>query len=99
MYSIWTDSNHLNNFETGLTGTFGLDYEIKNNDKNFDFSIAQIVNNEENKKMSSESSLDEKLSDLVGEVNVDIAKNINLKYNFALDQNYKDLNYNDLESL
>ena len=88
--------NHINNFETGLTGTFGLDYEIKNNDKNFDFSIAQIVNNEENKKMSSESSLDEKLSDLVGEVNVDIAKNINLKYNFALDQNYKDLNYNDL---
>ena len=46
--------------------------------------------------MSSESSLDEKLSDLVGEVNLDIAKNINLKYNFALDQNYKDLNYNDL---
>ena len=88
--------NHINNFETGLTGTFGLDYEIKNNDKNFDFSIAQIVNKEENKKMSSESSLDEKLSDLVGEVNVDIAKNINLKYNFALDQNYKDLNYNDL---
>ena len=88
--------NHINNFETGLTGTFGLDYEIKNNDKNFDFSIAQIINDEENKKMSSESSLDEKLSDLVGEVNVDIAKNINLKYNFALDQNYKDLNYNDL---
>ena len=88
--------NHINNFETGLTGTFGLDYEIKNNDKNFDFSIAQIINDEENKKMSSESSLDEKLSDLVGEVNVDIAKNTNIKYNFALDQNYKDLNYNDL---
>ena len=58
--------DHINNFETGLTGTLGLDYEIKNKDKSFDFSIAQIINKRENKKMSSESSLDEKLSDLVG---------------------------------
>ena len=44
--------DHINNFETGFTGTLGIDYEIKNNDKSLDFSIAQIINNEENKKMS-----------------------------------------------
>ncbi len=88
--------DHINNFETGFTGALGIDYEIKNNDKSLDFSIAQIINNEENKKMSSESSLDEKLSDLVGVANFDINENVNITYNFALDQNYKELNYNDL---
>ena len=58
--------SHIKNFETGLTGTLGLDYEVKNKDRSLDFSIAQIINNKENKKMSSESSLDGKLSDLVG---------------------------------
>ena len=45
--------------------------------------------------MNSTTSLDEKLSDLVGSVNFKKNK-INLNYNFALDQNYKDLNYNDV---
>ena len=90
--------DHINNFETGFTGALGLDYDIKNNNQNLDFSIAQIINKEENKKMSSESSLDEKLSDLVGSANYGINKKIKLNYNFALDQNYKDLNYNDLGS-
>ncbi|MDC0530117.1 LptA/OstA family protein [Pelagibacteraceae bacterium] len=85
----------INNFETGLTGTLGLDYKIKNNEQDFDFSVAQIINEKENKKMNSTTSLDEKLSDLVGSVNYKKNK-INLNYNFALDQNYKDLNYNDV---
>ena len=88
--------DHINNFENGLTGAFGIDYQIKGNDTNFDFSLAQIVNNEENKKMSSQSSLDEKVSDLVGEANLNINKKFDLSYDFAIDQNYKELNYNDL---
>ena len=87
--------DHINNFETGLTSTIGFDYKIKDEDKNLDFSIAQILNTKENKKMSSESSLDEKLSDLVGSASYDINNKFNLNYNFALDQNYNDLNYND----
>ena len=46
--------------------------------------------------MPSESSLDEKLSDLVGEANLNFNNKFNLNYNFAVDQNYKELNYNDL---
>ena len=88
---------NVNNFETGLTGAIGLDYQFKNNnDQIFDFSIAQIINKEENKKMSSESSLDEKLSDFVGSANFNASDKIKLNYNFALDQNYKELNYNDM---
>mgnify|MGYP003322516522 CR=1 FL=1 len=93
--------NRLNkneNFETGLTGTIGFDYTInEENNKKFDFSIAQIINKEENKKMSSESSMDEKLSDLVGSASY-TKGNMNLSYNFNLDQNYNELNYNELST-
>ena len=70
--------------------------KINKNDKNFDFSLAQIINEKENKKMSSETSLDEKLSDLVGSANFDINDRLNLNYKFALDQNFSDFNYNEL---
>ena len=41
---------NLNNFETGLTGTIGFDYKIEQDYKNFDFSIAQIINQKRIKK-------------------------------------------------
>ena len=48
--------------------------------------------------MSSETSLDEKLSDFVGSSNFNYKDKFNVKYNFSLDQNYKDLNYNDINA-
>ena len=89
--------NNLNNFETGLSATFGFDYNFsnKNNSRNFDFSVAQIINEKENKKMASKTSLDEKLSDIVGSVDYEINDVFDLNYNFALDQNYKEFNFNE----
>ncbi len=88
--------NNLNNFETGLSASLGLDYKLNSSGKIFDFSIAQILNEKENKKMSSKTSLDEKLSDLVGAANYHVNDKINLNYNFSVDQNYNDLNYNEI---
>ena len=68
--------NSINNFETGLTGTIGFDYEYKSQQTKFDFSLAQIISEKENKKMSSKTSLDEKLSDLVGTSKYKINENI-----------------------
>ncbi len=87
--------NNVNNFETGLSGTIGLDYKIKSNGNDFDFSLAQVINEEENKKMASKSSLDEKLSDLVGSAKYKLNDNFSLNYNFSADQNYKEFNYNE----
>ena len=85
------------NFESGLSATLGFDYEVKNDSKKeFNFSIGQIINEKENKDMPSSSSLDEKLSDLVGNANVKINDSLDFNYNFTLDQNYKDLNYNEV---
>ena len=50
-----------NNFETGLSSTLGFDYNVKGGEKELDFSIAQILNQKENDKMPSKTSLDEKL--------------------------------------
>ena len=88
--------DNQNNFETGVSGTLGFDYKIKGADKDFDFSIAQIINEKENKKMSDKSSLNEKLSDLVGSASLDFNKNFKINYDFALDQNYNDFNYNEI---
>ncbi len=88
--------NSVNNFETGLSSTLGFDYKFKSQNKELDFSVAQIINEKENKKMHSKSSLDEKLSDLVGSSSFNVNDKIRLNYNFALDQNYRDLNYNEI---
>jgi len=90
-----TSSN--DNFENGLSATLGFDYEIDNNERKFSFSGGQIINQKENKKMTSESSLNEKLSDFVGSAKFNSNK-FNFDYKFSLDQNYKDLNYNDLNT-
>ena len=88
------DNNY--NYETGLTGTVGFDFTIEEDDKKFDLSIAQIVSEKENKKMHSKTSLDEKLSDLTGSAKYEFNQNISLDYKFLLDQNYKDLNFNEI---
>ncbi len=89
-----------NNFEGGLSTTVGFDYEIEgnNNQKKFGLTMGQVINEKENKNMPSSSSLDEKLSDVVGNMNLDVNKKVSLNYNFAIDQNYNDLNFNEISS-
>ncbi len=88
--------SNIHNFETGMSGTLGFDYKTTAKDREFDFSVAQVIKDVENNKMPDKSSLNEKVSDLVGSANVKLSKNFSLNYNFALDQNYQDLNFNEL---
>ncbi len=88
--------NTYNNFESGFSTTLGFDYEMKKLGNIFNLSLGQVINEKENKDMPSSSSLDEKLSDLVGNSTLKINYNTELNYNFALDQNYKDFNYNEV---
>ena len=87
--------DNINHF-TSLSSTIGFDYKIKKNSKEFDFSLAQVINEKENKKMSSLSSMDEKMSDVVGNANYNLTDNSKIYYNFSLDQNYSDFNYNEV---
>ena len=87
--------NNIKNFETGLSSAIGFDYKIEKK-KNFDFSLAQVINEKENKKMASKTSLDEKISDLFGSSKYEVNDKISLNYNFSIDQNYSDFNYNEI---
>jgi LPS-assembly protein len=89
---------NLNQFETGLSATLGFDYEFENYNKNFLLSMGQIINEKEDKDFPSSSSLDEKLSDVVGKTSLEINKKFTFNYDFALDQNYKDLNYSEIST-
>ncbi len=89
--------SNINNYETGLSSTFGFDYKINNNNKDFfNLSVAQVLNQKENKKMASITSMDEKLSDFVGASSYNLTEKLELNYNFAIDQNYKEINYNEI---
>ena len=90
--------NSNDNYETGLSATLGFDYEIKKEDRKLDFSVSQIINQKENKKMPTTMGLDEKLSDLVGSSKYSINDSLNIGYNFALDQNYSEFNYNEISA-
>ena len=48
--------------------------------------------------MNDKSSLNEKLSDLVGKSTFKFNDNLNFNYEFAIDQNYNDLNYSEFGS-
>ena len=87
-----------NNFESGTNATVGFDYSINDESDNekFKISAGQIINKDENKNMPSVSSLDEKLSDLVGSAKFNFNESMSLNYNFNVDQNYSDINYNEI---
>lgn len=102
LYDI-NKNNEIDVIEKGLSATVGFDYKKNNLDKNgsvldeiFSFSAGQVINAEENKDMASSTSLDQKFSDVVGESKLKISKNLNLSYDFAIDQNYKETNYNNI---
>ncbi len=88
----------IRNYETGISSSIGFDYEVKKGDSNFDLSIAQIINKKENNKMADITSLNEKVSDLVGSSKYKVNKNLDIKYDFSIDQNYQDLNYNEIST-
>jgi len=100
LYSL----NKTSEIEDGLSAILGLDFTInekgqKDGEKEkFALSIGQIFNPEENKDIPSKSSLDQKMSDLVGEINYNFGEIGNIDYKFALDHNFNDLNYNEVST-
>ena len=94
--------NRLNtneNFESGSNLTLGFDYEQLKNDKQLNFTIGQVINEKKtNKNMPSSSSLDKRFSDIVGSLNYKNKDIFNFNYNYALDQNFKETNYNEINT-
>ena len=95
--------NELDVVESGLSASIGVAYEKtkvnnenNNTEKNLSISLGQIIN--ENEDKDRPTPLDQRFSDLVGEVLWDPNSKVKLKYNFNLDQNYETFNYNEVSS-
>ena len=88
--------NSPSNFEGGTNLTYGFDYERKRKENNIKFSLGQVINEKKlNDKMSDTSSLDKRFSDVVGSFEFD-TNNLKIDYNYSLDQNFKEMNYNEV---
>ena len=88
----------IDKFDTGSSISLGFDFKINNtNDNNeikneqFKFSLGQVISAEENRDMPSTLTLNEKMSDIVGETAIRLSDNAKIKNNFNLDQNLEDL--------
>ena len=88
--------------ETGTTLTLGTDYSYKNKKDDFEkfnLSLGQVFNLKDNPDMSKKSSLDHKTSELVGNLNYNFDEISKIGYEFSLDENYNDLNYNEISGV
>ena len=100
LYSL----NKTSEMEDGLSAILGFDFKINEKDKDgiankkFSMSMGQVFSNKDNKDIPSASSLNQKTSDLVGEMSYNFSKIGNIEYKFSLDQNFNDLNYNEIST-
>ena len=107
-YSNIFDLNKVNEMdvlENGLSSSLGFDFkknEISRDGnigkEKLSLSIGQVINSEENMDVPASSSLDQRFSDVVGESKLSVNNNLELKYNFSIDQSYKSINYNEIEA-
>ena len=81
--------------EGGTSLTYGTQFLKKNlKEKSLiDMSIANIIRTEENKNLPSNSSIGEKMSDVFGSINYIPNDTIKTSYDFALNNNLEDKNY------
>jgi len=94
--------NKTSQIENGLSAVLGFDFKVQdksdNNRDKFSLSVGQIFNSDKNKDLPSSSSLDQKMSDLVGDINYNFSNIGNIAYKFTLDHNYNDLNYQEVST-
>ena len=101
LYSL----NKTSVIEDGLSAILGFDFKINKKDENSDrnkeklnVALGQVFAIEENRDLPSKSSLDQKMSDVVGEINYNFDKIGKINYKFSLDHNLNDINYNEIST-
>ena len=94
----------IDKVDTGSSISLGFDFKINNLTKNneikneqFKFSLGQIINVKENRDMPSKSTLNEKMSDIIGETSFSFNENAKITNNFLLDQNLREFNKNQID--
>ena len=100
LYSL----NKTSEVEDGLSAILGFDFKINQKGtgnvekEKLSLSLGQVFNYEKNKDIPSKSSLDQKISDVVGKINYNFSEIGKINYKFSVDHNFNDLNYNEIST-
>ena len=104
------DINRLglsNDFESGRSLTFGLDYkfdQLEDNqsedtkDKYLELKIATVIRDQNENDIPISSTINKKNSDLFGSIDNQLFENVGLTYDFSLDNDMKTLNSNSIKT-
>ena len=104
------DINRLgisNDFEAGRSLTLGLDYKFDKlevdqtkdvKDKYLELKLATVVRDQHENDIPTSSTINRKNSDLFGSINNKLFENVNLTYDFSLDNDMKTINSNSIET-
>ena len=91
-------------YESGRSLTLGLNYTNERKDKldqinnYFEMKLATILRDKEEKFIPKNSTLNRKNSNLFGSVTNKFSKNIEIGYNFSLDNDLNTLEYNNIDT-
>ena len=102
-YSNLFSLNKISNIDTIENGTsiiLGTEYDVdfRKNTHSFSLDFGQVFNLEKNNNMPTQSSLQNKSSELVGSIgyNFDTKKENRITYDFSMDSNYDTINYHGI---
>ena len=86
--------------EGGQSLTLGTEYKINetNGSNILQVNLAQIYRNNNDNNLPTKSTMNNKVSDLFGDIKLNANKYLDFGYNFSLDNDFKTLNYNMIES-
>ena len=103
-YANLFSTNKTSEIEDGISAILGFDFKVNKKLKDgsekekLSLSLGQVFSPKENEDMPSRSSLDQKTSDVVGEVNYNFSEIGTVNYKFSIDHNLNDLNYNEVST-
>ena len=103
-YANLFSTNKTAEIEDGISAILGFDFKVNKKLKDgsekekLSLSLGQVFSPKENEDMPSRSSLDQKTSDVVGEVNYNFSEIGTVNYKFSIDHNLNDLNYNEVST-
>ena len=96
-----------NDFEAGRSLTFGLNYKFDQLEKNqtkdskdkyLELKFATVIRDQSENDIPISSTINKKNSDLFGSVNYHLLDNIDLNYNFSLDNDMETINSNSIKT-
>ena len=88
-------------FEAGESLTLGIDYRketLEDVNKYFEANLATVFRHKEENFIPSNTTLNKKSSNIFGYVSNKFSEKFNFKYQFAIDNNLDQIEYNDLSS-